>query len=682
MGYAQIAGLPAVYGLYGSVLPILFFAMFSTSFQIIFGIDAAPAALVGSFLASQGIEAASKEALAAVPKIAFLTAVWLFLFSIFKAGRLIKYISGSVIGGFVSGIACSIILMQIPKLMGGTAGTGEFLQIAVHLISSFEKIQLPSFLLGMVSLCIIFLLRKWAPKVPGPVVIMILGALLQFLFHLDRYGIALLPKVVQELPAFFLPSFSFKTILGNLGISLTVAVVILSETLLTSNDLALKNKYTIRPGREIFAYAIGNLISALTGNCPVNGSISRTKMSEKYKGKTQAVSLTAGIGMIFVLLFGTKIIGYLPVPVLTAIIIFALYNVLDIDLAVRLYKLDKGELFIFLSAFVGVVLLGTIYGVLLGVALSFISILRKETVPHREFLGVIPGYSGFFSLKRNRNSRPISQVVIYRFNSNLFFANVSVFAEDIEASIKADTKVVIVDASAITDIDLAAVDRLRLLYNSLKQRGIRFYLTEHIGELNDKLKKIGCHQMMRDGVFRRTIKIALADAGFVRPFVLEEGGEDSREQTDLHKSIISEFEWAFGDQADQEMENYISRYLQDTGKKMETVQQPEKAVGGIKLWHNIGKVEEDDILEHLELHISELAEKFSIKEEVLWKEISRRRENIETNLKAENPHAALMLKKHRRELDALMQRRHRQIYDQMIQRRKQYKTDRKKGIKH
>ena len=133
MGYAQIAGLPAVYGLYGSVFPIILFGLFSTSPQFIFGVDAAPAALVGAALVDMGIQSGSKQAMAVVPVLTFFVAVWLFAFAFFKAGKLVNYISAPVMGGFITGICTTIILMQMPKLMGGTAGTGELPELAEHI---------------------------------------------------------------------------------------------------------------------------------------------------------------------------------------------------------------------------------------------------------------------------------------------------------------------------------------------------------------------------------------------------------------------------------------------------------------------------------------------------------------------------------------------------------------------
>ena len=172
MGYAQIAGLPAVYGLYGSVFPIILFGLFSTSPQFIFGVDAAPAALIGAALVEIGIQSGSEQAMAVVPVLTFFVAVWLFIFAFFKAGKLVNYISAPVMGGFITGICTTIILMQVPKLMGGTAGTGELPELAEHIWTTLGQINLPSLILGLISLVILLVMKKIMPKFPMVVVLM------------------------------------------------------------------------------------------------------------------------------------------------------------------------------------------------------------------------------------------------------------------------------------------------------------------------------------------------------------------------------------------------------------------------------------------------------------------------------------------------------------------------------
>ena len=173
MGYAQIAGLPVVYGLYGSLLPILAFSLITTSPQFVVGVDAMPAVMVGSLLAQFGIAAESDAAMQLVPLMSILTALWFLVFFLLKAGRIVKYISTPVMGGFISGVGLTIILMQVPKLFGGTAGTGELFALLSHIAGQLPSFHLLSAVLGFGTFAIILLCKKWIPKVPMAVVMMV-----------------------------------------------------------------------------------------------------------------------------------------------------------------------------------------------------------------------------------------------------------------------------------------------------------------------------------------------------------------------------------------------------------------------------------------------------------------------------------------------------------------------------
>ena len=313
MGYAQIAGLPAVYGLYGSVFPILLFALFSTSLQFIFGVDAAPAALIGAALLDLHIESGSKEALAAVPVLTAFVALWLFTFYVMRAGKLVNYISAPVMGGFITGICTTIILMQVPKLLGGTAGTGEFFELVEHIAETVGEINLPSLALGVAALVIVLTAKKVIPKFPMAGLLMAAGALMTKYLPLRAWGIKTLDAVEPGLPVWSLPDFTAVPVREAVTISLSVAVVIMAETLLAENNFAQKNGYRINDNQEILAFAMGNLAAALTGCCPINGSVSRTAMGEQYQAKTQLTGIVAGLSMIVLLLGGTGFIGYLQI---------------------------------------------------------------------------------------------------------------------------------------------------------------------------------------------------------------------------------------------------------------------------------------------------------------------------------------------------------------------------------
>lgn len=649
MGYAQIAGLPTAWGLYCSVLPVILFALFSSSPRYIFGVDAAPAAMVGGVLASLGIASQSAQAVKTVPVITFYTAVWLFIFYFLKAGKLTQYVSTPVMGGFVSGICTTIILMQIPKLFGGTPGTGEAHQLFIHIYQQVQKsFNLPSLLLGIISIALILLAKKFIPKFPMPVAVMLISAFLQYFTNFaGKVGVATLPAVEKGLGNFILPDFSIISPIKGMSVSLTIAIVIMAETLLAEHSFAMKGNYKVSDSQEVLTFGVCNIASAFIGGCPVNGSVSRTAMNEQFGGKSQITSLTAAAVMIVILLFCTDFIQYLPVPVLTAIVICALLGAIEFDLVRKLKKINKKEMWIFIAAFFGVLVFGTIYGVIIGVVLSFVNVVIRESDPPRTFLGVIPGRDGFFNMKSNPTAKPIKDVVIYRFRAGLFFANVTEFREDIENSIKPDTKCVIVDAGGISSIDTTGADTLEALYKSLKERGIRFYLTEHMTQVNTQLRKLGLGYIIQEGAVRRTITSALRSQGLTKPYELElADGETITYIPNFKEQLMYEFEWAFGTDAQEQIEAYTQQIIDHANRK--SIEQGD-LFSETTLWDALGSFDEDILLESLEMHLEELSKSTGIDVDKLGALLEQRRERIYQYIKNADENTFNKLRRHRQE---------------------------------
>lgn len=660
MGYAQIAGLPAVYGLYGSVFPIIMFALLSTSPQFVFGVDAAPAALVGSALIGFGIESGSDKALKAVSLITFFVAVWLLAFYIMKAGKLVNYISAPVMGGFITGICTTIILMQLPKLLGGSAGTGEFFELAEHIAETMHNINIPSVILGVLALIILSVSKKIVPKFPMAVVLMGVGAVMTYFLPIREYGIKTLDKVNTGLPQWTLPDFSVLPLRDVIIVSLSVSVVILAETLLAENNFAQKNGYRINDNQEILAFSMGNLAAAFTGCCPINGSVSRTAIGEQYQGKTQLMGIVAGISMMLLLLFGTGFIGYLPVPILTAIVISALAGATEFELAFRLWKVSRTECMIFVGAFMGVLFLGTINGVLIGIILSFSEMIIRTSKPARCFLGIQPGHRHFRDLQESSQIHAIEGVIIYRFSSNLFFANVQILQRDIEDNIKDDTKAVIIDASAIGSIDITAADRLAILYKNLKEKEIKFYITEHIADLNEQMRKLGIGYLVEAGCARRTIHIALKDMEINRPYPLE-GGIDNDEISVSKKRAdnrVQEFVWAFGKHAEEEIEKQIANQIKQLKNENGDV---EKLLHG--LWTHMEELDQDEWLEHLEEHLKEIVNISGKDEQTLAAKLEEHRTEVYERIASQHPELAKRFKERRHILDEHLKERRPEVYE-------------------
>ena len=597
MGYAMIAGLPAVYGLYGSVLPVFFFACISSSPRFVFGVDAAPAAIVGSMLTSLGIAGQSEEAIRIVPVITVVTALWLLLFALLKADRLTRFVSSPVMGGFISGIGIEIILMQSPKLFGGNAIHGELTELIPAIINSAAKdFNILSFILGITTIAIILFFKKKAPRIPMTVILMLAGALLTVFTPIKDAGVRIMEAPAKSFIPFALPDLS---ILGGeeafqiMITSFTIALVVTAETLLATRNIGIKHGDKIDGGREIFAYTAAMAAAAVSGCCPVNGSISRTGIADQYKVKSRIMSFTASAVMILILLFGTPLIGYLPVPILTGIVVSALMGIIEADLAKKLYHVDRTEFIIFMAVLFSVLLFGTMSGVAAGVALSFITYIIRASKPAKSFLGCIPGQEGFYPADRYHGVKTIKGAVIYRFLAPLFFANIQDFMKDIENALSGEKgkeiKTVIIDAGNISSIDMTAADHLLRMYESLKARGIKLFITEHRGKLNDELHEFGCGIMLSEWAALPRIENALRSCGIKEPYEFDdelpsyciqdgistEGKgtsapqlsvavwEDFRSSKDIHpredRKVLALFEWAFGKDA----QNHLNELFPD-----------------------------------------------------------------------------------------------------------------------
>ena len=676
MGYAQVAGLPPVYGLYCSIFPILVYSLFTSSPQFVFGVDATPAALVGGALATLGIIPESFESMQIVPVITLVTSAWLLIFYFIKAGKIVNYISKPVMGGFISGVGCTIILMIVPKLYGGAVGTGEIFVLIGHIVDEMVHFNLLSLVLGIFTIVIIQVAKKYIPKFPMSVFMMAIGAMLTAVFHIDDYGIKLLPEVSGEMAKIVLPELSLLKTYGKdiIILSFTIALVVVAQTLLATSNFALKNDYKIKNNREVLAYAAGNVTSAFIGGCPINGSVSRTGIADQYGCKSQVMSLSAAGTMLLVLLLGTKILAYLPVPILTGIVICALIGIVETKVAIKTWNADKQEFAIFMAAFLGVLLLGTIYGVIIGVVLSFIQVIIRAVVPPKTYLGIIPGHEGFYDLNRNRNARAIEQTVIYRFSGNLFFANINTFQQDIENAIKADTKQIIVDARGIGNVDITAVERLVILHQKLKKRGISFYLTEHGSNVNDQLRLFGNEHLIEEGVVRRTITLALRAAGVEKPYLLE--GVDKNEKFPYIEANerLAEFEWAFGNHAEEQMEHLveeIARNLEHANRiNVESLVEAENHTA----WGKIGLFDEDELLDRLEVFIEENG-KSSVEVEEIEKRIEQRRKVIEEKISKLNPEGLEQLRKHREIIEEHIKKEHPDYYEHIMEIRKKLESE-------
>ena len=681
MGYAQIAGLPMQFGLYGSVLPILVFGLLSSSRDFVFGVDAAPAALVGTTLVSLGIAPESEEACAMVPLIALLVSGWLLLFFLLRAGKIVRYISESVMGGFVTGICCTIILMQIPKLFGGSAGIGEIVELAGHTVSQLSSLNGISLLMGLCTILILLVARHFAPKLPMSVIVMAAGVIVSLLLPFSDWNVRLLPQVDAGFPMPKLPTLSlladhYTDILFD---TLSIAAVIFAESLLASKSNASKDGYRLQPNREILAYSLANLVSSLCGCCPVNGSVSRTGIVRQFGVRSQWMSVFAALTMLLILFCAVGLIGLLPVPILTAIVICALLGACEFRLAHHLWKTDKKEFLIFMAAFIGVLVFGTVYGVIIGIVLSFIAVIIKAVTPPRAFMGIIPEKDGFYSLKRHSEARPLKKAVIYRFSGNLFFANIDVLKNDLENAANEHTVCIIIHAGAVGSIDITAAEELLRLYRQLREKGIKLYLTEHIGEINDSLRQYGTEELVVRGAVRMTVPLALRDAGIAKPYEIlhlplsEESPVLSEYETESDsRGLQAELDWAFGADAERFKKRLTEEIYQTIKKDGALSAESIEKLESIGAFGRLNLYDEDELLDRLETRLLDRAIRHPEQAEKIEAALEERRRMIENRMPHIDPNALQRIRKRRIDRELALRRSDPKAFEKRRQQRQSH----------
>ena len=328
----------------------------------------------------------------------------------------------------------------------------------------------------------------------------------------------------------------------------------------------------------------------------------------------------------------------------------------------------------FLGAFAGVLLFGTVYGVLIGVVLSFIAVIINTANPKRSFLGVISGHEGFHSLERNTYSVPLKSAVIYRFSGNLYFANIKMFIADIEGALTDETRCVVVDSGAICNIDITAADRLAALDKQLKDRGITLCFASHIGPLNDRFRQLGIGAFVEEGRCRRTIVSALTAAGIRPPYELE-SPVSADKPLPYGNAERLEFEWAFGENAEEEMEKYTKKLLENIDVTQPPQQELTDVVKVHGSWNGVGDLDSEELLEHLQLHLSEISKKLGIPESQIEEAIERRKLRIAQRIGQRDPAAFARIKERTQHFEETLRRDDPKLYEFLI-------SHRREAIKH
>ncbi|MDC3276277.1 sulfate permease [Flavobacteriaceae bacterium] len=494
MAYALIAGLPPIYGLYAALTPQIIYALLGTSRQLAVGPVALDSLLVATGLGALSIDDPSQYILMAI-FLAFLVGAIQLLMGLFRMGFIISFLSKPVIIGFTSAAAVIIGLSQLKYIMGIELSQSNQLHIFIQsLINSNSSVHFMTIIISITSVVFILLIKKLNRKIPSALIAVILGILWVYFNGLDKQGVSVVGVIPEGLPSFQIPSFEVGSLKKLFPTAFTLALVAFMEAISIGKTMEEKHKnYVIDPNQELIALGSANIIGSFFQSYPTTGGFSRTAVNDQAGAKTGVAALVTALSVAIILMFFTHWFYFLPKAVLASIIITAVINLVDFKFAIRLYKKRKDEFVILVITFLATLFLGITEGILLGILISLLLLVYRASMPHYAFLGRI-GNTNYFK-NVNRFPEEIIQredLIILRFDAQLFFGNIQFFKELVLNTIEEKEKVVkgfVINARAINYIDSTASEQLYDLILSLQKKGIRVMVVGAIGPARDIILK-------------------------------------------------------------------------------------------------------------------------------------------------------------------------------------------------
>jgi high affinity sulfate transporter 1 len=514
MAYAELAGLPAVYGLYATMVPLVVYAVLGPSRILVLGPDSAVAPVVAAAIVPvAGNDIGERVALAGL--LAILVGLACIAGGIAGLGFLTDLISKPVRIGYLAGIAVSVVVSQLPRLLGfDVAGSGLASDLA-GLARNLDRTDLPSLVLGGGSLVFLLAARRIEPRIPSALIVVAATSVAVWWLDLSVETVGPIPG---GLPEFTLPNPNSGD-LGRLTLTaLALALLSFADTSVLSRSYATRFDGHVDQDQELRALGAANLATGLFQGFPISSSSSRTPVAESAGAKTQLTGLVGAVSLGAILVVANGLFSDLPTAVLAAIVIAAMVGLVDLAGFRRLARVHRADFFLALTCFGGVAAFGVLWGIGIAIGLSVLAFLWRAWHPYDAVLGRATGVKGYHDLTRYPEARQIPGLVLYRFDAPLFFANATIFRERLLAAVMgspAPVKMVVVAAEPITDLDSTAADMLAALDHELEAQGIELAFAEMKDPVKDRLRRFDLVEPIGHERFYPTIGVA------VRRFVEE-----------------------------------------------------------------------------------------------------------------------------------------------------------------
>ncbi len=514
MAYAELAGLPPITGLYTSVLCLAGYAVMGPSRILVLGPDSSLGPMIAAtILPLVGADGSAARAVELASMLAILVGAVMILAGMAKLGFVADLLSKPTQIGYMTGLALTILVGQLPKLFGFSVDSDTLIGDITGFIRGLTSGEtvLAAIGIGLFALAVILIFQHWLPRVPGVLVAVVLSIVAAVVFDLGNHGVSLVGTLPRGLPPFTIPRVSASDFGLLIAGALGIALVALTDTISTSSAFAARSGDEVQPNQEMIGIGTANIAAGLFQGFPVSTSGSRTAVAEQSGAKTQVSGLVGAAVILVMLVAVPGLFRNLPQPTLAAVVMAAAFSLADIGGMRRLWLVRRTEFALSIAAFLGVALLGVLPGIGIAVGLSILNVFRRSWWPYSATLGQVQGIPGYHDVRTYPQAKQIDGLAILRFDGPLFFANARAFREQVRSLASAEPRPrwIIIAGEPITDVDTTAADVLEDLDQDLNSRGISLVFAELNGPVREKIQRYELTRTIDPAHFFPTLETAV-----------------------------------------------------------------------------------------------------------------------------------------------------------------------------
>lgn len=522
IAYPAIAGLPPETGIYASIWPLVAYALLGPSRQLIVGPDAATVTILAAVLSNvlAGGAAGPADRVGVAAALALGVGLLCLLARILRLGMLASFLSRPILTGFFAGVSVSILIGQIDRFTGLDISADGLVAPIVELFREAHAIHVPTLVLGFAMFALLLVAKRLRSPIPGPVLVIIVSALLSYLFDFAGRGIAVVGDVPAALPTLSLPRISMSMLPELLLGSGAIFLVCFGSGIVTARSFAVRGGYAVDPNRELTGFGAANIAAGLCGGFAVSGSDSRTAVNATIGGRTQLVSLVAASALGLALLLLTGALAVIPIPALGAILAATALSLIDLTELRNLWRVSRAEFVFALIAMWGPIGLGVLNGVVIAIGATLVYLMQKLMYPRDALLGRIPGREGFYKLHRFQGAQPVPGMTVCLIQGSLLFCNsdyVKSRLERIARERAGDGTWLVVDASAIPQLDSSGAAMLDELRSELAAANIALGLAEMHADVRALLDRAGVSARIGAGMIFASLDDAYLARTHARP---------------------------------------------------------------------------------------------------------------------------------------------------------------------